>query len=92
MSHSRLKKPLRFGTDEAERLKHIVSKGSLRRAFFMEGREMKITFTKPYTKYAVGDSDDFSTVEGGALVALGLAEEVKEEAPAPKKGKEQVTE
>lgn len=47
---------------------------------------MKITFTKAYTKYAVGDSDDFHTVEGGALVALGLTEEVKEEAPAPKKG------
>jgi hypothetical protein len=46
---------------------------------------MKITFTKAYTKYAVGDSDDFPTVEGGALVALGLAVEVKE-APAPKKG------
>jgi hypothetical protein len=53
---------------------------------------MKVRFLKDYTKYAVGDSDDFHPVEGGALVALGLAEEVKDEAPAPKKGKEQVTE
>ncbi|WP_426235859.1 hypothetical protein [Pararhizobium sp. DWP1-1-3] len=47
---------------------------------------MKVRFLKEYTKYAVGDSDDFPTVEGGALVALGLAVVVKEEAPAPKKG------
>jgi hypothetical protein len=47
---------------------------------------MKVRFIKAYTKYAVGDSDDFPATDGGALVALGLAVEVKEEAPAPKKG------
>lgn len=47
---------------------------------------MKITFTKAYKKYAVGDSKDFPATEGGALVALGLAVEVKDEVPAPKKG------
>lgn len=53
---------------------------------------MKITFTKAYKKYEVGASDTFPATEGRALIALGLAVEVKEEVPAPKKGKEQVTE
>lgn len=53
---------------------------------------MKIQFTMAYKKYEVGEPDTFSDAEGTALVALGLAVEVKEEAPAPKKGKEQVTE
>jgi len=47
---------------------------------------MKITFTKRYTKYAVGDSATFPATEGKALIGLGLAVEVKDEAPAPKKG------
>lgn len=47
---------------------------------------MKITFTKAYTKYAVGDSADFPATDASGLIALGLAVEVKEEAPAPKKG------
>lgn len=47
---------------------------------------MKITFTKAYKKYEVGSPDTFTDAEGRALVALGLAVEVKEEVPAPKKG------
>lgn len=53
---------------------------------------MKITFMKAYKKYEVGASDTFPTTEAKSLIAIGLAVEVKEEAPAPKKGKEQVTE
>jgi hypothetical protein len=47
---------------------------------------MKITFIKAYKKYEVGDSDTFPATEGRALIALGLAVALKEEAPAPKKG------
>lgn len=53
---------------------------------------MKVRFIKAYTKYQVGDSADVPATDGSGLIALGLAEEVKEESPAPKKGKEQVTE
>lgn len=53
---------------------------------------MQVRFIKAYTKYAVGDSADLPATDASGLIALGLAVEVKEEAPAPKKGKEQVTE
>lgn len=53
---------------------------------------MKITFKKAYKKYAVGDSDDFPQVEAVALIGIGLAEQTFIDVPAPKKGKEQVSE
>lgn len=53
---------------------------------------MKVQFLKAYTKYEVGDSADVPATDASGLIALGLAVEVKEEAPAPKKGKEQVSE
>jgi hypothetical protein len=53
---------------------------------------MKLTFTKRFKHYAVGDSDTFPEVEAKGLIALGLAEEAPAEPVVAKKGKDQVTE
>lgn len=53
---------------------------------------MKILITKRFKSYAVGDVVDLAANDAAAIIALGLGEEVKEEQPAAKKGKEQVAE